>query len=193
MNGRVLVLLAAPVAALAAGCGGSSPNAVANLGTGAATTAATGGSSQPSTSDRHASALQFSECMRKNGVPNFPDPSSSGGISIGPSMGLNPNSAQFRAARSKCQKLLPNGGRPSQAQIAKAEASALAFSKCMRAHGLPNFPDPQFDTSGGGIGIRIGGKGGGLDPGSPIFQRAQKACQNDLPGKGRGARVGTGP
>jgi hypothetical protein len=47
----------------------------------------------------------------------------------------------------------------------------------MRSHGVPNFPDPQF--SGGGV--RIGGTG--LDPNSPQFTAAQKACQSKLPGK----------
>lgn len=199
MNGRALVLpLLVPVAVVAAGCGGSSPsNAVANIGTRAATTTTSAGdSSQPSAADRRASALRFSRCMRANGVPNFPDPGSGGGIQLNVGGGFDPNSAQFRAARSKCQKYLPNGGHLSAAQIAKFEAQALAFSKCMRTHGVANFPDPQFDTSGPGFGIRIGSKAGSLDPNSPAFQAAQKACQKDLPGGGRkggGKVVGAGP
>jgi hypothetical protein len=38
----------------------------------------------------------------------------------------------------------------------------------MRSHGMPSFPDPTFVN--GNIGQR------GIDPNSPQFQIAQKAC-----------------
>lgn len=60
---------------------------------------------------------------------------------------------------------------------------ALEFSRCMRSHGLPDFPDPR--THGGGIGIHIRANGkSDLNPNSPQFQAAQKACQSIM---------GTGP
>jgi hypothetical protein len=43
----------------------------------------------------------------------------------------------------------------------------------MRSHGVPNFPDPTF-PHGGGVGIQLNGNG--IDPNSPAFQAAQKAC-----------------
>ena len=52
----------------------------------------------------------------------------------------------------------------------------IAFSKCMRAHGVTNFPDPT------GHGINIGRAG--IDPRSPAFQAAQKTCFKLLPGGG---------
>ena len=60
-------------------------------------------------------ALQFSQCMRSHGVPNFPDPKFSGGgvtIGGGPGSGIDPNSPTFLAAQQACQSLLPgaNGG-----------------------------------------------------------------------------------
>jgi hypothetical protein len=61
-------------------------------------------------------------------------------------------------------------------------AQAEKYSRCMRAHGLPDFPDPGT----GGAGIVIQGGGGpssDLSPDSPGFQRAQKACRNLMPGK----------
>jgi hypothetical protein len=54
---------------------------------------------------------------------------------------------------------------------------ALEISKCMRAHGISNFPDP--DSSGG---INIGGTG--LNPQAPAFQAAQRACQKYFPNDG---------
>jgi hypothetical protein len=43
----------------------------------------------------------------------------------------------------------------------------------MRAHGVPNFPDPSATSFGyGGI---FGP--GGIDPSAPLFRVAQRACQ----------------
>lgn len=52
----------------------------------------------------------------------------------------------------------------------------IAMSKCMRAHGVTNFPDPN------GHGINIGGTG--INPRSPAFQAAQHTCFKLLPGGG---------
>jgi hypothetical protein len=57
-------------------------------------------------------ALAFADCMRSHGVPKFPDPkaTSDGGIDggeIGPRVGVDPNSPQFKAAEQACGKLVP--------------------------------------------------------------------------------------
>ena len=57
-----------------------------------------------------------------------------------------------------------------------AFAQALKFSNCMRAHGVSSFPDPG---AGGGIQLV---PGSGLNPRSPSFQSAQKACSKYAPG-----------
>jgi hypothetical protein len=189
-----LVVLVA-VALLTSACGGkSAAPSIASLtttGTTATTTTTPSGSLVPSTAGVHGgnavlnvgskNGAQFAACMRKYGVPNFPDPSSTGAISIGPSSGVDPGSPKFQSAQAKCRKLLPNGGQPTPAQIAKAQAAALSFSKCMRSHGVPNFPDPTFSSSGG-IGIKIqAGSKSGLDPNNPTFKTAQQACQGQFP------------
>jgi hypothetical protein len=46
----------------------------------------------------------------------------------------------------------------------------------MRAHGVPNFPDPS--SAGGGVQL----SGSGIDTQSPAFQSGQSACQKLLPG-----------
>jgi hypothetical protein len=59
----------------------------------------------------------------------------------------------------------------------------IVFARCMRSHGVTNFPDPTVSAGGGGISIRIGaqkGGGGGLNPNSPTFEAAQSACQHIL-------------
>jgi hypothetical protein len=61
------------------------------------------------------------------------------------------------------------------------EVAALAFAKCMRANGLPNFPDP----SGGGFQFK---RGSGIDPSSPAVKAAQARCRKFMP-----AGPGSGP
>ena len=58
----------------------------------------------------------------------------------------------------------------------KAFDGAVAFSRCMRAHGV-NLPDPQR-VSGGGIKLTAhSGGSASVRPDQPRFQAAQKACQ----------------
>jgi len=198
----VAATIAAAVCAivLIAGCGGGGPDpGVANvsssqtstsrssstpsggggsaLGGGAPSTSSGGG--QPSSltiaGGNRQNELKYSACMRADGVPNFPDPNAQGVIQFGSSDGIDPRSAAFQNAQQKCAKYQGGGHKPSPAQRAKAQAAALKFSQCMRSHGEPDFPDPQF--SSGGISIKISAPGSGtLDPNSPIFKRAQKAC-----------------
>jgi len=202
MNLGVVALASA--ALLVAGCGGgSSSPAVAHLSssTSGGSSSSGGGSSSPESS---ASAQQkmvaYSQCMRTHGVPEFPEPTE-GKLLLhssdhnGHVTGLNPESSQFQAAQKVCGKLAPNGGKPpSAAEQTKMQEKALQFSKCMRSHGVPNFPDPEFRHSGGGgLGIRIGRKGSGIEPNSPQFQAAQKACQSILPGPKQAGPGGGGP
>jgi hypothetical protein len=60
---------------------------------------------------------------------------------------------------------------------AGAHGSPLAFSQCMRAHGIKDFPDPD---SSGRIGIQAG-PGSDLSPDNPTFQAAQDACKSFQP------------
>jgi hypothetical protein len=176
------------VAALLAGCGGSSANGgVAHLGSNTGTTStANAASSEEKPAGTQKAMVSYARCMRSHGVPSFPEPTE-GHIQIrggpGTSNPVNPESATFQAADKGCRKLLPNGGVPSPQQQAKAAEGALAFSRCMRSHGVPNFPSPNI--SGGRIRLKIG-PGGGLDPSSPQFQAAQRACQSYFGPGGKG-------
>jgi hypothetical protein len=58
-----------------------------------------------------------------------------------------------------------------------ARHSELAFSRCMRAHGITDFPDPN---SQGGISLN-GAPGSDLNPSSPQFKAANSACKSLLP------------
>ena len=61
---------------------------------------------------------------------------------------------------------------------------ALAFVNCMRTHGEPNMPEPVVDGNSVHITIKVGS---GVDPASPRFAAAFKACKYlTTPGKGSG-------
>jgi hypothetical protein len=55
--------------------------------------------------------LKVAQCMRSNGVPNFPDPTESNGrISLQLSGGgLNPSSGLYQAANAVCKRYAPGG------------------------------------------------------------------------------------
>ncbi len=61
-------------------------------------------------------------------------------------------------------------------------AASLAYSRCMRLHGVPNFPDPKQAAGGG---IQFSGSRSGINPQSPSFMSAQQSCKRLLPGGGR--------
>jgi len=165
-------LLAAALACLALLAAACSSSADSGTGAGPA-----GGSAKQS-------ALAFSRCMRAHGITAFPDPNAEGEIALdgGPGTGINPKSPQFKAASNACKPLMP----PrviSQAQQAKIKAGNLRYARCMRAHGISDFPDPN---SQGQLQIKAQ-PGGDLDPNNPRYQAANKACQHyqyALPGSG---------
>lgn len=58
----------------------------------------------------------------------------------------------------------------SEPQSQPSPAESVKFSECMRANGLPDFPDPKSD---GTLSFRIGPN---LNPNSPTFEHASKVC-----------------
>jgi hypothetical protein len=136
----------------------------------------------PNGSVTYQEALAFARCMRAHGVPSFPDPGSNGQQT---GNGIDQNSPQVRSAARACQSLLP-GPNPAALQ-AQAGTQALRFSRCMRAHGIVNFPDPSVQANGGAVSVTIRMKAGvgGIDPRSPQFRTAQHACSSILPRPGQ--------
>jgi hypothetical protein len=124
-------------------------------------------------------ALQFAECMRSHGVPQFPDPGQSPGPAFGQGSALK-SSPAFQSAVTKCDKLVPGGGPRSAAAPAPTASdlhTALAWAACVRKHGEPNFPDPSTSARTGlffrGIVFPVGAD---FDPQAPAFKQAQAAC-----------------
>jgi hypothetical protein len=76
-----------------------------------------------------------------------------------------------------CVLALAACGSSGKKPAAKSHASPfIAFSKCMRDHGVADFPDP---SGGGGLNIPSS-----INLQSPSFRSAQAACSKLLPGGG---------
>ena len=67
-------------------------------------------------------------------------------------------------------------GGSSNAAGSSSSTSAVAYSRCMRSHGVPKFPDPK---PGGALSL---GSKAGVDPNTPQFKAAQQTCQKLVPG-----------
>jgi hypothetical protein len=173
---RLLTAATALAAAAAiAACGSSAPTGSTRptrTSSPTGSSASTGSGSNPTSS-----TLAFSKCMRANGVPNFPDLSNKGmkieanGQSVSV-QGISVSAPAFAAARQTCQRYLP----PQQAtpaQAAQQRRGGLQFAKCMREHGVPNFPDPKVVSSqGGNQEVYLPG----INLQAPAVQAGAKAC-----------------
>src|SRR5271167_307478 len=93
MTATLLALAVVCCAPALAACGASAPP-------GAATTT----NASADTSRHYSTQLKFSQCMRKHGVPNFPDPTfpAGGGIAQVVEPGANPQSPAFEHALAVC-------------------------------------------------------------------------------------------
>ncbi|CAM5624382.1 Lipoprotein OS=Streptomyces alboniger OX=132473 GN=CP975_32065 PE=4 SV=1 [Streptomyces alboniger] len=159
--------------------------AVSALLTGTFLTACSGGSSAASSSKSLAPAdraLAYSECMRKNGVANFPDPQpDGGGIRLSPDDGVTPTRRRSRTRRRPARTWhrrarAQGGGSGGGGTIDSAKVAAWA--KCVRQNGVPKFPDPEVNGSSMSIDIA----GSGVDPADPKFRTAMQKCQSKYPG-----------
>ncbi|MGO9961575.1 MAG: hypothetical protein ACLP50_37315 [Solirubrobacteraceae bacterium] len=75
-----------------------------------------------------------------------------------------------------------NGASSSTSSSGGPLATALAYSRCMRSHGIHDFPDPTTPP-GGGVTFQLnGGAGSDLNHTNPTFQAASQACRTLSPG-----------
>jgi hypothetical protein len=185
---RAVVL--ASVALSVAGCGGGSANpGVARLSSGRSSAASSNASTGAGAGSPEAEALAFAGCMRANGLPDFPDPKGGGGFLFHTGAGADPSSPAFKTAQTKCEKFLPPGPGSGAPPSAKTLAHYLTVARCMRRHGVPEFPDPRTTAPsnpraalgrGGGVISDIEGVififPGRIDRQSPAFTRAAAEC-----------------
>ncbi len=154
----------ASLALLAAGCGSSSP-ASPNAGSPTSFTTA---------------AFSYSGCMRNHGLPSFPDPTMTDHNGqqvafLAVTIPVDPSPA-FKTAQNACRGILPTPNNISPTQRAQQqnarEQHILAFAKCLRSHGIPDFPDP---SSQGQLTLEML-NAAGVDLHAPTVLAAAKAC-----------------
>ena len=120
-----------------------------------------------------AAAVKFAQCMREQGIENFPDPAGDGGtrIAVGPESGIDPE--EFETASKACEQYREDI-RPqlSEGDQQEFKEKALEHARCMREHGI-DFPDPQFSGEGR-VTMKL--EKGKVDPEDPDFKAAQEAC-----------------
>lgn len=146
----------------------------------------TGTRSSTSGAAEDARALAWAECLRAHGIPNFPDPLSGHEAQFPDSAGpiFNSHSPAVLTAEQACKGLHAAlvGANPGPSP--NQNAAFLTFSRCMRAHGVPNYPDPTSGKNGRPIGPDLSSVG--IDTQSPAFVSAAKACN------GHGIPLGSG-
>lgn len=184
-GGTRAALALLPLAILAAAC--SSPSAspgVAQIGGASTTTVPLAAGSSPSPfanpQKMYQYAVSYAVCMRAHGLANFPDPNPPHGRGFSFNPSADSKSPGFARASAACKHFLPDsGGGLTPAQQSYAAAQMLKYSRCMRSHGIPDFPDPVINSHE--MGFRIPA---GVSPHSPVLKHANSACQHFLPGGG---------
>lgn len=86
---------------------------------------------------------------------------------------VGPSAPRRTPASSAIAGCSPSGC-SSPGASASAEAIAVKFSVCMRAHGLTDFPDPTVGSNGLP-------NWSGVDNLAPAYEAADKVCKQDLP------------
>jgi len=117
---------------------------VSACGSGAAAETQTGTGSGNNTLANAQKGVKFAECMRRNGVGQFPDPDASGKLTIDAvanGSSVNTSTPAFKQAISACKALEPAGFTGTK-RTSQQQQAGLEFAKCIRANGVKDFPDP---------------------------------------------------
>jgi hypothetical protein len=172
------ISMLAGTALLAAACGGSPASGGAKLGS------------------QDEGAVAFAHCMRSHGVTRFPDTAADRKYPSPQRLGVG--SSQFQAAQRACQHLLGasdlaasvtaclSTGECAPALLHRIMTEGLAFARCMRAHGVPNWPDPTLYPEDHAPIFNLLHVHG-FDPRSPQVEHQMDACRHVY---SAGVRVG---
>ena len=168
------VLCVALASLLLAACGGSSPSST---------------SSAAKEQQAEVKFADFARCLREHGI-DATAATGPGGEGHGLQIKGAGGPAKMEAAQKACKRYQPEPQKLNlspQEKVERAEA-VEKFAKCMREHGI----EVHASSSEGRVSIRVGARpgggehGGGPNPESPAFQKAQQSCQKLLPFKGKG-------
>jgi hypothetical protein len=175
-------LLAGAAVALA-GCGGSKSPSVANIAATSPSTASTeasaGGSSAPTTGKNATGFLvEWAACMRNHGDPDQTDPTVDDHYGINISIPLSAPqelSNEVHGGTAPCNEYLAAASDALKVEhpappAPSSDATGVKYAACMRAHGVPNYPDPTGEKT----------NLTDIDMNSPFFVRANKLCGKQI-------------
>lgn len=184
------IIATAALAALMTACtGGRSGSPGAASVTSSGRSAPSSPSASGSTNQR--SMVAFSRCMRSHGVSRFPDPlpDTDGSLPKLDRKRQGASMSQFQAAKRSCRHWIPGTTSTSIVGLEQCEPSGiclpaetqrllnagLRMARCMRHHGVPNWPDPAADSAGR-VAFPISLSRDGFDPNSPQLTHPENAC-----------------
>jgi hypothetical protein len=170
------VVLAVTLGLTACGVTGSVSPPVASVST-TTTSAVHGGTTVTTAPKANAPALlvEWASCMQSHGDPDQSDPTidSHGGINIYISGDAGPLSGAVHNGTAPCNGYLAAASAALRAGVKDLtppdQAALVQYSQCMRANGVPNYPDP-------GTGETTNLETAGIDPDSPFVERANNIC-----------------
>jgi hypothetical protein len=125
-----------------------------------------------------AAAFKFAACMRDHGVSGFPDPQvtttpGGGGVEIRQEAPASTvASPRSKAAQKACRGILPAPGEGAPGHRQPSKQAFLAFARCLRSHGISDFPDPNAQ---GQLTLQMI-TAAGVDLRAPSLLTAAKAC-----------------
>jgi hypothetical protein len=161
----LLACVLATVAIVVSACGSSSSS------TSTDSPAPGSGTSTAASNATYRARLNLARCYRAQGI-NVPDPTPGAGHAAGGGtqqiLSRYPQ-AKVQGARQACRRYIAKANpqvNASPAGQAQFNQEFVKFAKCMRANGVPNFPDRIQDAEGT------------IDPNSPAVQSALQACQS---------------
>jgi hypothetical protein len=180
-----LALIAATLGIALAGCGGSESPSVASIAptsTQTAVTAASSGSGGSTSAGSKGNAtgylVEWAACMRSHGDPDQTPPTVD--IHYGINVTIPPGapeslSNEVHGGTAPCNQYLADASNALEAEHPappppSQDATGVKYAACMRAHGVPNYPDP----TGTETNLR------GIDMSSPFFIRANKLCGKQI-------------
>lgn len=143
-------------------------------------TTTTTGDSKGAASDTEQAMLDFAQCMRENGVPTFSDPVAKPDGTFGFERPRGVPDSVLDDAINSCQSELQaiGAGSGSTGQDdTDVQDGLFRLSRCMRASGIPEFPDPKPNSD---LITGLHGLFENFDLDSPRVAKALQSCQSVL-------------
>ena len=161
-----------------AACGSSHPGSSASR----TSSAASGAPGAAPTPAELTARLKLAKCVREQGI-DVPDPSAAGGPpgalaalvrNLAQKYGLTKLNDAIQRCRRYVDQAFPRLAQ-TPAALAQRQREALAFARCLRAHGI-DVPDPQANGIATGLIKALNG----VDQSSPAFKSAVQVCARAL-------------